>query len=131
MRVSSRVEFVKSSWIQVAIHASVLKGLKSYYKDLEVFVNSNVQPSKLVAQADSLTTAKPEEVSPFGSVENLSGVGYVVMASTMGDEKVIAAEVGRSEGRVPTDDERRRNQAIVDMIKNSRENGNDTPFWRK
>ncbi|KAJ3266052.1 hypothetical protein HDU77_002844 [Chytriomyces hyalinus] len=61
----------------------------------------------------------------------LSGVGYVVMASTMGDEKVIAAEVGRSEGRVPTDDERRRNQAIVDMIKNSRENGNDTPFWRK
>ncbi|TPX54737.1 hypothetical protein CcCBS67573_g09543 [Chytriomyces confervae] len=60
----------------------------------------------------------------------LSGVGYVVMASTMGDEKVIAAEVGRSEGRVPTDDERRRNQAIVDMIKNSRENGNDTPFWR-
>ncbi|KAI8622832.1 hypothetical protein BC830DRAFT_1088010 [Chytriomyces sp. MP71] len=61
----------------------------------------------------------------------LSGVGYVVMRSTMGDEKKIATELGRSPQRPLTEDERLKNLAILDMIRDSRENANETPVWRK
>ncbi|KAJ3031882.1 UNVERIFIED_CONTAM: hypothetical protein HDU68_011641 [Siphonaria sp. JEL0065] len=59
----------------------------------------------------------------------LSAVGYIVMQSTRGDEKVLAQEIGKSP-RI-TDEQRQRNQAILDMIKNSKDNANDTPVWRK
>ncbi|KAJ3263308.1 hypothetical protein HDU77_010920 [Chytriomyces hyalinus] len=66
MRVTCLVEFVKSSWIQAIIHAAVLDGLKTHYKDLEAFINSNVQPSKPVAETESSTIATPASSAQDG-----------------------------------------------------------------
>ncbi|KAI9340859.1 hypothetical protein BDR26DRAFT_860983 [Obelidium mucronatum] len=59
----------------------------------------------------------------------LSGVGYIIMESTRGDEKKLSAEFGGS--RRLSDEQRAHNQAILDMIKNSKENANDVPIWRR
>ncbi|KAJ3083744.1 hypothetical protein BCR33DRAFT_718208 [Rhizoclosmatium globosum] len=60
----------------------------------------------------------------------LSGVGYIIMQGTKGDEARIREDIGRTSTRL-TDEQKARNQAILDMIKNSKENANDVPIWRK
>ncbi|KAJ3061364.1 hypothetical protein HDU98_002722 [Podochytrium sp. JEL0797] len=61
----------------------------------------------------------------------LAGVGYIVMEGTRGNEKHLASEMGLTSKTRLTDEQRKHNQAILDMIQNSRNNADETPIWRK